>query len=539
MKKLSLLLLAMVASFALQAQWTDNPAQNSIIAINDTTHHATVGSVYTITDAVTNDTYVQWNSGFNGAGNGFSPALQRLTSDGTPQWGESGIRFNQFDFLSWSAGDALTITTDHDVVSCFSTADTVTVALRFHPDGTYAWGEQGVTLFGGNGGYRAEVIAGNDGGVWTLGSDDENLYLQYVNADGTLNPLITLEPDNDTIQYMYGKLVLRNDNSVFLTYEHVWVQPGSYSKWGTKEIHLTGYAVDGTQIISDIVLMQKVDCVIPYCHSVEPDGLGGGYAYVSLAGDTTGTSFKVFALHYDANGSSTISDPYGVTVHPEDSHHNYLVPGVSIDPVSHDLLVTYVQSTSFAYYPKLFVNRITATGERVWDDGILVIDSQSQHHEISSPNVSAFEDGNGFAVSYFYNITNADNGRYTIEAVGYDMNCNVLWNQHICSNDKAKHTPKTISGFNNGQNIIAWADYHKNIIYAQNFGIDGTMGQGVVGIEEIFSDEEEIVNVVRIYNVNGQVMQCNDLNELNIGVYIIQGTTESGKTINKKIVVAK
>ena len=537
MKKLSLLLLAMVAAFALQAQWTDNPAQNSIIAINDTTHHATVGSVNTITDAVTNDTYVQWNSTSQSPGNGFSPALQRLTSDGTPQWGESGIRFNQFDFLSWSAGDALTITTDHDVVSCFSTADTVTVALRFHPDGTYAWGEQGVTLFGGNGGYRAEVIAGNDGGVWTLGSDNENLYLQYVNADGTLNPLITLEPDNDTIQYMYGKLVLRNDNSVFLTYEHVWVQPGSYSKWGTKEIHLTGYAVDGTQIISDIVLMQKVDCVIPYCHSVEPDGLGGGYAYVSLAGDTTGTSFKVFALHYDANGSSTISDPYGVTVHPEDSHHNYLVPGVSIDPVSHDLLVTYVQSTSFAYYPKLFVNRITATGERVWDDGILVIDSQSQHHEISSPNVSAFEDGNGFAVSYFYNITNADNGRYTIEAVGYDMNCNVLWNQHICSNDKAKHTPKTISGFNNGQNIIAWADYHKNIIYAQNFGVDGSMGQGL-DVEEIFEDEE-IITIVKIFNVNGQVMQCNDLNQLNTGVYIIQGTTESGKTINKKIVVAK
>jgi len=34
-------------------------------------------------------------------------------------------------------------------------------------------------------------------------------------------------------------------------------------------------------------------------------------------------------------------------------------------------------------------------------------------------------------------------------------------------------------------------------------------------------------------------MQCNDLNELNTGVYIIQGTTESGKMVNKKIVVVK
>lgn len=537
MKQLSLLFMAMVVAFALQAQWTDNPAQNTLIAIGDTTQQATVGGPSTITDAVTNDTYIQWGSVYNGTGNGYAPTLQRLTSDGTPQWGENGIRFNQFDFQTSSAGVAFAITTDHDVVSCFSTADTVTVALRLHPDGTYAWGEQGVTLFDGNGGYRAEVIAGKDGGVWALGSDNENLYLQYVNADGTLNPLITLEPDNDTTQYMYGQLVLRNDNSVFLTYENVWVQPSSYSKWGNKEIHLTGYAVDGTQTISDIVLMQKVDCVIPYCHSVEPDDLGGGYAYLSVAGDTTGNSFKIFAFHYDANGISTISNPYGVIVHPDDPNHNYSLPNVSIEPVTHDLLVAYVQSTSFAYYPKLYINRITATGERVWDDGILVFDAESQHHGISKPGISAFEDGNGFAVSYFFRNYDGDNDRYTIEAVGYDMNCNVLWNQQLCSNDYAKTTPKTISGFNQGQNIIAWADLHKNIIYAQNFGVDGSMGQGL-DVEEIFEDGE-IVNIERIFNVNGQVMQCNDLNELNTGVYIIQGTTESGKIVNKKIVLTK
>ena len=142
-------------------------------------------------------------------------------------------------------------------------------------------------------------------------------------------------------------------------------------------------------------------------------------------------------------------------------------------------------------------------------------------------------------MTYFRLDDNWDTQKYTIEAAGYDINCNVLWNKQLCSNNYPKIFPETISGFNKGQNIIAWGKLDKNIIYGQNFGIDGTMGQGVVGIEEIFSDEEEIVNVVRIYNVNGQVIQCNDLNELNIGVYIIQGTTESGKTINKKIVVTK
>ena len=186
---------------------------------------------------------------------------------------------------------------------------------------------------------------------------------------------------------------------------------------------------------------------------------------------------------------------------------------------------------------KVYANRITATGERVWDEGLLVYEAGDPLYALSTPSISAFEDGSGFAVTYFRLDDIWDSQKYTIEAAGYDMNCNVLWSKQLCSNNYPKIFPETISGFNKGQNIIAWADYHKNIIYAQNFGVDGSMGQGL-DVEEIFEDEE-IVTIVKIYNVNGQVMQCNDLNELNIGVYIIQGTTESGKTINKKIVVAK
>ena len=536
MKKLSLLFMAMVASFALQAQWTDNPAQNSIIAVNDTTQDHVVAGIYTMTDAVTNDTYVQWESFSHD--NGMAPAIQRLTPDGTPQWGEGGIRFNQFNFMNVTANIPLAITTDHDVVSCFVTADSVTVALRFHPDGTYAWGEQGITLFGGNGDKRTDVIAGKDGGVWALGSDERNIYMQYVNADGTLNPLITLEPDNDTIQYMFGHLVLRDDNSVFVIYEHNWLQPGSYSDWGTKEIHLTGFAVDGTQTISDIVLMQSVDCVLAYRHSVEPDGLGGGYTYISLAGDTLNHNFQVYVQHFDANGSSTISDPYGANVHSSDPNHLYLDPYVSIEPVTHDLLIAYLQTNTQWRNHKVYANRITATGERIWDEGVLVYEAEGEQYGLSAPCISAFEDGSGFAVTYFRLDEIGDTKRYTLEAAGYDMNCNVLWSKQLCSNNIAKTLPETISGFKNGQNIIAWGKLDKNLIYAQNFGVDGTMGQGL-DVEEIYEDEEEIVNVVRIFNVNGQVIQCNDLNQLNTGVYIIQGKTESGKIVNKKIVLTK
>ena len=208
MKKLSLLLLAMVAAFVLQAQWTDDASTNNLIGNHES--HAASGGILTVTDVETNDTYIQWTS--VAQGNGCAPTFQRLTADGTPQWGPDGIRITQFDFLNHSDGNAIDITPDHDLLACFSTADEVTVAMKLHPDGTYAWGEQGVTLFDGNGGRRAEIIASNDGGAWALGNDHDNLYLQYINADGTLNPLITIEAPNDTTISTFGKLVLRDDS---------------------------------------------------------------------------------------------------------------------------------------------------------------------------------------------------------------------------------------------------------------------------------------------------------------------------------------
>ncbi|MBO7083369.1 MAG: T9SS type A sorting domain-containing protein [Bacteroidales bacterium] len=534
MKQLSLLFMAMVASFTLQAQWTDNPANNNLIG--DHVSSSTIsGEILTVTDVETNDTYFHWGS--LQRGNGYAPTFQRLTADGTPKWGPNGIRMTQLAFLDHSDGRAIDITPDHDLIACFSTADTVTVAVKINTDGNYAWGEQGVLLFGGKGGSRAEIIAGKDNGAWALGSDSLNLYLQYINADGSLNPLITIEPATDTTKSTFGKLVLRDDNSVFLTYENVWIDPNGYSNWGSKELYLTGYTKDGTQNTPTIMLMPRVDCVTPYCHYVEPDGLGGAYTYSWFSNDTITSVMSIHVFHYDANGNSTISDPYGATVHSTDHHHNYTSPYVSVDPISHDLLLTYIKNNQAQHEEQMYMNRLTSTGERVWDDGVLVFDNP-EDKEIYRPTIAAFEDGSGFAVTYGLGVSwTQGDPRCHIEAKGYDMNCNELWETELSSSFIMREFAETISGFHHGQNIIAWANDDNGDIYAQNFGVDGSMGQGL-DVEEIFEDEE-IVTIVKVFNVNGQVMQCRNLNELNIGVYIIQGTTESGKTINKKIVVTK
>jgi len=351
-----------------------------------------------------------------------------------------------------------------------------------------------------------------------------------------LNPLITIEAPNDTTISTFGKLVLRDDNSVFLTYEHVYVYQEGSSLSSVVDIHLTGYAKDGTQTVPDFKLMGELNNTGTYSQDVAPDGLGGAYVYINQGDAALQQPFNVRVFHFDADGNSTISDTLGVTVHSTDPAHIYIMPYASVDPVSHDLLITYLQETGSQYEYTVFANRITATGERVWDDGVEVF--YNDGNPINKPFIAAFEDGSGFAVTYFKGVDILDPNT-TIEAIGMDMNGNVLWQTVLSSSLYMRHLPETISGFHHGQCIIAWANDDDNSnVYAQNFGVDGIIGP-TVGIEEIFEDEEEIVNVVSIFNVNGQVMQCNDLNELNTGVYIIQGTTESGKIVNKKIVLTK
>ena len=50
------------------------------------------------------------------------------------------------------------------------------------------------------------------------------------------------------------------------------------------------------------------------------------------------------------------------------------------------------------------------------------------------------------------------------------------------------------------------------------------------------NEYEEIVNILEIYNVNGQRVNYNNINELNNGMYIVKGVTENGKITIRKIV---
>ena len=624
MKKLVLLLAGLFAFTTMQAQWVDDPINNTFVAnaANDD------GEIYISTNANTGDTYVQWECF---GSNGWSPSLQRLNFEGVPQWGDDGIHISGHEFASYSEGVSMTTTADGGVVSCFAIYDGYTYAVKINADGTFAWGEQGIRLFDGLGFSRTELVAGSDGGFWALGCDYENSYLQYVNADGTMNPTSIISAEG--YKCMFGQLTLGLNNSVFVTYERLG--SGFYTN---KDLYVVGFATDGTQISPDMLLMSEQVFQSTYIHYVVPDGLGGGYAYIWHPG--INQVFNVYVFHYDENGFSSIDDTNGIPVHSPDPSSFYGGANATVDPITHDLIIAYEQTDAATQSEsRIYINRITPEGERLWGEGILLADYVGFTY--SDIFVDAFEDGSGFSV--IYNLSSANPYFSSTFAIGLDMEGNELWSTTMSVTPYRRTPCNNSTGFIYGQNIIAWVNGTNGGLYGQNIQTDGSMGkmeypipsqcpgpedfQGeyvydleteiygvnltwtpiaemeydyyilfrttvstgeeeaiiidgaassyfdetgigqfkyqlkgaseecgyslpattpdgeeyvlveVTGVEENVSDE--IVTIVKVYNANGQSLQVKDLNELSTGLYILQGTTQDGRLVSKKIVVEK
>ena len=458
MKRLFFIIIALAVTFTVKAQWVDNPTNNTFLANTS----ADAGEIYTATNTVTGDTYLQWCS-FVG-GNGWSPTLQRLNFEGVPQWGNDGIHIAGHNFSSYSEGVAMTTTTDGGVVSCFAADDDHTYAVKINPDGSFPWGEQGVQLFGGLGFSRVEVIATDNGGIWALGFDYQNLYLQYLNESA--GPVVTIS-DNGGQKCMFGKLTLGTDNKVFVTYEKVG--NGMYTN---KEIFVAGYNTDGTQFSPETLLMSEQTFQSTYLHYAISDGMGGGYVYIW---HPAMYNFNVYVFHFDQNGSSTIMDTNGAAVHSPDNNNLYISASATVDPDSHDIILVYEQ-TDDAYQTqcKIFMNRITSFGEVVWGDGILVLDNGTT--PCGGYRIDAFEYGGGFSLIFHKGLAQTSM-QSTVEAKGFDMNHNELWSTQLCSNPYSKTSDRNTPGYFGGQNISVWVNSETGGLYGQNIGQNGEMGE--------------------------------------------------------------
>lgn len=624
MKRLNILLVALAIAFSVNAQWTDNPAVNTFIANCD----SGAGEILISNNIYPQDTYIQW---LYAADNGWSPWIQRLNKDGVPQWDTEGIHITTPNLATWSPGYALAAVED-GVVSMFRTGDAHHWAVKINEDGTFAWGEYGIMLFDGEGGGRSELLStyyyNHDSGLWALGTDMDISYLQYINPDGTLRPKITIS--DPTKKCTNGKLIPA-ENGVFVVYAKQTIQ--GYSNY-IKEIYVAGYNKNGEQIVPETLLFGLQTIGASYIHYAIPDQRGGAYVYHFH--NAIGGVYNTYVTHFDATGTPTITNPNGVAVHTPDYSNYYTNAYATVDLNTNDVIIAYIQKDAYTQSQhRIYVNRITETGEVLLGEGLLVADYTGVSY--NNIRVDAIDETSGFVVIY-------GTGQGRIEAVGYDIDNEPVWNTTISSTSYDKTISDNTSKYQWGQDIIAWINRDTGGLYGQNIDWAGALGEitplptppppccyapdnfdgssvfnettssygamltwdapgyvclhynlyrqllddGPTEIIEIDVDQtsyydepapgtykyqltavyedmesefantvdgndyliieipdylsvpetefEEIVDIVAIYNISGQVLKTRSIDELNQGVYIVKGVTQSGKTTTKKII---
>jgi len=457
MKKLILFVIALLAITRMQAQWINDPANNTFIA-NCANGAA---EVRVSTDVTTKDTYVQW---LYQGDNGWSPWLQRLNFEGVPQWPANGIHITTPNFATWSPGYAMTAA-NGSVVSVFRTLGPHHWAVKINADGTFPWGEHGLMLFDGEGGGRSEVLStyyfNHDNGTWALGTDMDSTFLQYINADGTLRPKTTIK---DPAKKCSNGVLLPAENGVFVVYSKHTLQ--GYTNYN-KEIYVAGYDKNGEEIIPETLLLGLQTVGASYIHYAIPDNHGGGYVYQFHNG--IGGVYNTYVTHFNENGAPTIFEPDGIAVHSPDYSHYYTNAYATVGLWTNDLIIAYLQKDADSQSQhRIYVNRITETGEKPWGDGILVADYTGQSY--SDIRVDANDYASGFVVTY-------GTGQGTIEAVGYDLEGNLLWSTTMSSTSYNKTISENTAGYHEEQNIVAWINSDDGGVYGQNIGWDGTLGE--------------------------------------------------------------
>lgn len=625
MKK-TILLLAVTLFFIgnMSAQWTDNPAVNTMIASGGTYYE----DICISSHEASGNTFIQWLDLKDGRMN---PSMQMINVNGEPLWGPDGILVNSNYNLDYAENFSMTATSDGGAVSHFNDRRNGGMpqpyAVKLDAQGNFVWGENGIQTFDME--YFITftgVYADNNGGVWVTASDDTYAYIRHISADGT--PGNEIRISDPEYSMFYPQAVVRPDDKVLVVYQK---GQSAVSFNYNKELYVALYSVEGTLLNEPELLMGSVTMPDWLGYELIPDTQGGGY--VIFWHQATGL-YETYMSHFNTNGENTILSGQNIMVSQPDGYNYHYHAYGTVEPNSNELMVAWKEADRYdEVYNAIKINRIAENGEIVWDNaGITII--PTTENGISEVKIDVLPNGDGAVITYVI-------GGYStpqLKAVGINANGGSLWQTNMSTTNHAKTFASHTAGFNNQQLILAWGeDRGQTGLYVQNIHPDGTMGEGPAPgpcypptdfagtylwneetlssgtmltwtaaeetplhyniyrtnlstqeliITEVASTEtsyfdavemgsykyqltavydecesdfaltpdgddsiiieatvvaehgaEVIVKALNVYNLAGQALRCDNLKDLNPGVYIIQGITANGAKVIQKIVV--
>jgi len=556
-RRLVVVTVSILAPVLLSAQWSTDPAVNTVIS--DTTGAQVQPHVVVDEQG---ESFVSWFS--HPPADSYDVYLQRLDADGNRLWAPAGLMVSNKPTMPHTSDYGLVLDRDSNAVLVnqdIRTGYSDVFAYRISPAGQLLWGNDGVQLTNDSLQNLSPCAVATEQGdiVFAWRNYDTmppaSVGLQRVSLDGQLkwgSGLVI----SDTVSNDVAALLRTEDDNVIVA----WCR---YADVPESSMHILVQKVDsaGDFLWANPVRVDTGDMLPVSSIDISPqlvnDGNGGVFVLWEAVPSTNHT---LFVQHVDAGGAVQWP-PNGIELSTRDAHGHtgadlcYLPDGPALF-VFWQEYYEEITGNKDSYYKGLYGQRISLSGARLWTDTGKVFDPLDPDTSCVSIVVKKGQ-GNDVAVFYQRKLI-AGTSLYDIVAMRLDQDGAYVWPQErvtLSSTPGEKHF-LTVSDFAHNQWVGVWSEARSESlpddygIYAQNINRDGSLGPS--GIEEtprpVPLEKNLLVNspnraakrvaityavsacspvVLAVYDLSGALIRTLVKEVRNPGSYTVEWDTES------------
>jgi hypothetical protein len=465
-RRVAAALVASAFAIPVQAQWPIDPAQNLLIAnkINEQTQSK-------IKPLAGGGSYISW---FDNAAGGYDVYLQRLDADGVAQWPANGVLIADRSFSS-TQDYGLDVDGDGNAVLAFRDDRFGGVHITVNiitPDGTLAWGSNGVqATLNGSSPNSPRVAALSDGSYVVGWSEGNATKLQRLDSKGQPQWIaggIALTPSNGMGSYSLSDIQSSDNGSAIILIVRPVTTFTSNKHLYSQKFDAAGNALwnsGSPRIIYDSGSVQN-----GYFPTFISDGAGGAaYGWYENSNPRNCYVQRVNAAGDEVFPHGGVAVATSVVIR--------LSPAFAYNAATGDIFMFYIETNAAQSMWSINSQKFNSAGARQWSDAGKLLVPLSGNQPSFLQSVIA---GDGAMAFCFDRSGNAQVIGTRLDGAG-----NFVWPGNVipvCSVLSGKsRLAATLDS--QGSALLSWGDGRNitinnpgNDIYAQNVNQDGTLG---------------------------------------------------------------
>lgn len=550
MKKFFTVLISLAYFFTVQAQWTSDPGQNTLLSKGDTTYAYGEFRMnpqdsayyhlyyYKVDDPAIN--YVIY--------------LQKYDFNGVKQWADKGVLISNGPSMIWVPGVELVFNQDSCIYLAYSrleppggSGDSL-LHMRLNKvtnQGVKLWGDEGIDISDPEnfGDYGPHLMVASDNNVvisFDVSFLDESLeFLDSYKTrvakyapDGSLLWAHTI-PQNPGNMDWGSRLLELDDNKTMIVYKHdtIFKDPDTAAYWYDQSLRSWQYDADGSPVFDRPKHIFKYPLLLSDLWinpiNCRKDKNGGVYVAANYFENYV---FKTFIQYIDENSDTVWPKPVTVSA---DELMNTDRGSFSMEYIdeSDELLIFWIEKVleQESSRNSIMGQKINKDGQRIWgENGKLFHPIVSMMDTIFGwPVVKLLSDGH--ALFCYMEYVSAEAMVY-IRAEKFDYDGMMVWPaQTMVSNRPDLKNALRVSDEINEQCVAIWElDLHEmhnenSILYGQNIKSDGQIGTWIA--------ESDMAGFIELYpnpvsnkaSVKIKLHGKNSLKDASISIYDVQG----------------